>query len=531
MNSQIAAWMDASQWTSVLNYLKRNYGKMNLREDNILQRAAAEAPTIRPFLLFFSIDMTDGNGRTAVWCAAARGRADNLQALLENDANPNLADHQGRSPIFVAANPEVATLLTNFGADLQCTDNQGNTPLEYLAAHGRNAIAEQLRKLPAPQADAPQNNLAPFISAPPAPTPQPDKPEDYGSRFDTIHCTPKLLRDCLDSDETTLHGIIVDGERFHLSNRFLKSMATRLKVPYAVFSLFTPLEVIHRAAERNPEMSLRLTLDHAQNEALALVEDKGNVLPIAQVTDILRQDSRLQKLDYGDGVIEATLDLNDGWSIPGDSDYRVQLSCQIPVDGLAQPAINLATFRLVCSNGAVAQESSFHTKMEIKDNSGLHFSKLLRSFSNRSGMELLHQRLIDANQTKASVNELLEVDNLLHRNVSDRKNQILLREQLLTLGNNPCAQYGVTDLNNIAEKKRPLLPVDCSVADLLNFVSELGTHHRELLSKTEPLATYHGRMLAKSFDLEDMYRNTVPARRFHLDNIDFEATRAQPAVQ
>ena len=161
------------------------------------------------------------------------------------------------------------------------------------------------------------------------------------------------------------------------------------------------------------------------------------------------------------------------------------------------------------------------SKMEIKDNSGMHFHRLLQSFSNRNGVEMLHQRLLDANSTKASVAELLEVDSMLRRLVSDRHNQMLLREQLLALGDNPCARYGVTDLANIGEKKRNLLPVGCSVADLLNFASELGTHHRNLLRETGPLNAYHGRMLAKSFDLEDMYKNTVRARDFHLNRLQF----------
>ena len=77
------------------------------------------------------------------------------------------------------------------------------------------------------------------------------------------------------------------------------------------------------------------------------------------------------------------------------------------------------------------------------------------------------------------------------------------------------------DLSNIGEKKRSLLPVGCSVADLLNFTSELGTHHRNLLRDTGPLNAFHGRMLAKSFDLEDMYKNSVRARDFHLKRVHF----------
>ena len=345
--------------------------------------------------------------------------------------------------------------------------------------------------------------------------------DEFTNRFEPVSVSPRELVDRLDADSKSLKGIVVDGESYAVSSRFLKSLATRMKVPYTVFNLFTPLEVLDRSAERFPDMAMRMTLDRSKKVALGLVEDKGNTLPIDSVVSYLRQDPRTQSIDYTEGVLRATLDLKDGWEIPGDSEYKVQLSCQIPVDGMGQPEINLATYRLICSNGAVAEESAFRSKMEIKDNSGIHFNRLLQSFSNRNGVEMLHQRLLDANSTKASVAELLEVDSMLRRLVSDRHNQMLLREQLLDLGDNPCARYGVTDLSNIGEKKRSLLPVGCSVADLLNFTSELGTHHRNLVRDTGPLNAFHGRMLAKSFDLEDMYKNSVQARDFHLNRIHF----------
>ena len=44
----------------------------------------------------------------------------------------------------------------------------------------------------------------------------------------------------------------IEGEQYKPSQRFLKGMAQRMKVPLSVFELFTPLEVIRRAAERVP---------------------------------------------------------------------------------------------------------------------------------------------------------------------------------------------------------------------------------------------------------------------------------------
>lgn len=508
----VSTLIEQENWNELLDYICLHHDKMNLRIGNILHRVAEAAPDVRPFISYFPIDMTDEHGRTATWWAAFRGKADNLRALLEAGAEPNLADHRGLTPMFVAANPDIISILQEFGGQFNVFNNEGTSLIDYIESNGRQDVAYAIRKM------MEKNLIAPISDS---------ENDEFIDRFEPIPISPRELVNRLDADDNSLKGIIVDGERYSISPRFIKGLAARMRVPCTIFTLFTPLEVINRSAEHQPDMPLRVTLDRQKKVALGLSEDKGNFLPINSIVGYLRQDSRTQSIFYNEGILQANLDMKEGWDIPGDSKYEVQLNCQIPVDGMAQPEINLATMRLICSNGAVAEESAFRSKIEIKDNSGMHFYRLLQSFSNRSGMEMLHQRILYANGTKASVAELMEVDNLLRRVVSDRHNQMLLREQLLDLGDNPCARYGVTDLSTINPKKRCMLPVGCSVADLLNFVSELGTHHRNLLRDTAPLNVFHGHILAKSFDLEDMYRNTVRARDFHLNRIQFAETASR----
>ena len=93
--------------------------------------------------------------------------------LIENRADVNLTDNQGQTPLhYAAANDYIAMakLLTNFsknillklikgyhwiksckiqplienGADVNLTDNQGQTPLHYAAANGHIAMAQLL---------------------------------------------------------------------------------------------------------------------------------------------------------------------------------------------------------------------------------------------------------------------------------------------------------------------------------------------------------------------------------------------------
>ena len=354
-----------------------------------------------------------------------------------------------------------------------------------------------------------------------------EKPEEsarsmsFQERFETIRVTPQSVADSVIDDGGVFKGMFVDGERYSPSQRFLKGLAQRMKVPLGVFELFTPLEVIRRAAERAPDLSLRLTVDRVEHRALALVEDKGVPLPAGNIEIIMREDPRLLHFSYNDGVITGRFDLGEAWDIPGDSKYGVHINTEVPVDGMGTPAATLATWRQVCSNGAVAEAPMFRTKMEVKDNGGEHFRRLLKSFSNPRGIELLHERLVAANGTKASVDEVFQAESFIRRQIRDSRHQMLLCERLQDVAENPCVRYGVTDLGAIGERRRGLLPTGASVADVMNFVSELNTHHGMLLRNQNAANGLIGEFFARSFDLEEMYPHTRAADQYYLRDIDF----------
>ena len=348
-----------------------------------------------------------------------------------------------------------------------------------------------------------------------------ERPMPFRERFETVRITPQKVADSVVEENGRFKALSIEGEEYKPSQRFLKGMAQRMKVPLSVFELFTPLEVIRRAAERVPDLQLRLTVDREKRQALALIEDKGVPMPAGNIEIIMKEDRRLQDFDYHDGVITGRFDLGEAWDIQGDSKYGVHISTEVPVDGMGTPEATLATWRQVCSNGAVAEAPMFRTKMEVKDNSGEHFRRLLRSFSNPRGVELLHERLIAANGTKASVDEVFQAESFIRRQVRDARHQMLLCERLQEVADNPCVRYGVTDLGAIGERRRGLLPTGASVADVMNFVSELNTHHGELLKNRTAADGLLGDFYARSYDLEEMYPHAHSASNFYLNNIDF----------
>ncbi len=340
-------------------------------------------------------------------------------------------------------------------------------------------------------------------------------------RFEPVPITPRQMVEALDCDETKIKSLVIDNSAYKLSDRFYKTLAGELGIPYGVFGFFTPLEVMERAAAKVPDLQLRVTVDTEGRQALGLTQNKGLPMPINYIENVLHNDKRLTGVEYSDGVLSAMLDLDDPWDVPNDSTYGMRVRCRVPVDGVGMPDMSLATWRQVCSNGAVAETSLFRTKMEIKDNSGEHFRRLLASFSNPSGVEMLQERMCNAAETKASVGEVVLLEGLIRRSVANARNQMLLRERLNDVADNPCVRYGVTDLANIGQKKRPLLPVGCSVADLLNFASELGTHHSDLLKSDSTLQSFSGTLLSKGFDLEGLYPHTARTSSFYLNGINF----------
>ena len=341
------------------------------------------------------------------------------------------------------------------------------------------------------------------------------------NRFEPVPITPRQMVEALDCDETKIKSLVIDNSAYKLSDRFYKTLAGELGIPYGVFGFFTPLEVMERAAAKVPDLQLRVTVDTEGRQALGLTQNKGLPMPINYIENVLHNDKRLTGVEYSDGVLSAMLDLDDPWDVPNDSTYGMRVRCRVPVDGVGMPDMSLATWRQVCSNGAVAETSLFRTKMEIKDNSGEHFRRLLASFSNPSGVEMLQERMCNAAETKASVGEVVLLEGLIRRSVANARNQMLLRERLNDVADNPCVRYGVTDLANIGQKKRPLLPVGCSVADLLNFASELGTHHSDLLKSDSTLQSFSGTLLSKGFDLEGLYPHTARTNSFYLNGINF----------
>ena len=80
------------------------------------------------------------------------------------------------------------------------------------------------------------------------------RPMPFRDRFRTLPITPRRVAEAVVEENGSFAGIEVDGVQFKPSIRFLKGLALRMKVSLSVFELFTPLEVVRRAAKRAPDL-------------------------------------------------------------------------------------------------------------------------------------------------------------------------------------------------------------------------------------------------------------------------------------
>lgn len=75
--------------------------------------------------------------------AASSGSAGCVRVLLRHGANPNERDAKGKTPLFQARTAEVVRLLSEAGADLAATDQQGMDALQTLLLELRSPLEEQ----------------------------------------------------------------------------------------------------------------------------------------------------------------------------------------------------------------------------------------------------------------------------------------------------------------------------------------------------------------------------------------------------
>jgi len=319
--------------------------------------------------------------------------------------------------------------------------------------------------------------------------------------------------------EGKLAGIRIGNDAYFVHRRFINTMMSIFGFAESLFQYFSPEELFARIIERKKDVPLRICIDQKLKQLNGVSDVKKETLPLPNVCNIVREDPRVTDIVYDPKTtaMEAIFKLDDEWENPRDSRYRNQFHFTYPVDHCNTPTIALGLVRVICSNGLVARKRCFETDLVIENQHGRHLRQLLRSFNNRNGFDALKERLLVAQNTKASVNELLGVANMFKKNIKD---PLPFLDRLNETAGNPEHRYGQSRLENIRSRHRRELPTDASVLDLVNILTEVSTHF--MTEKRSMLDGYAVNMLAGEFDLEELAENRRSAQNYYFRGLPHE---------
>ncbi|HTN75039.1 MAG TPA: DUF932 domain-containing protein [Pirellulaceae bacterium] len=304
----------------------------------------------------------------------------------------------------------------------------------------------------------------------------------------------------------TVTQLEVAGEPVKPTQRFWKSFFARFGVTDNVFRYFSPDEVFERVSERARNDEVRYCLERdPQGDAklLAVSNPKRPIIREAEVNELVERHAG-DDISYESGVITSTHTPRSGeqtFQVGGD-DFQHRFVLETPIDGFSQPRIFVSFLRLLCANGAIGYSRAFRSDISLGSDLAHCIGRALETFDNGDGYAALRQRFTSAQHSWASVHECLRFYKVLVRLHHQRtllKSEVLLDFYRLT--GNLHETYGLANLDALSVKRQRVLPAKCRVYDLLNFASELATHHATATSQ-RTLQAFIGGLIADEYDLE-----------------------------
>lgn len=333
--------------------------------------------------------------------------------------------------------------------------------------------------------------------------------------------------------------LLLHGRPVRTSKRFWHSLQMRFAFTANVFKYFTPTEVFRRISDKAPDDQLRWCLEHdaahATPQLLAVSNPKAGVIEHDEL-DLLLKRHRAKDTGYHDGVVRSYHAPRHAtpFTISGDG-FEAQYVIETPIDGFGKPSVYLALLRQICSNGAVAMTPAFRSELNVgRGGASASFAlvRALEGFNNEEGFLALRQRFEAATKSWASVYEATRLGRMLVAMLGGR--ELPTRLGVRAKGGDGAAEftgsvlssfhkltgdltgiYGLANMDALSAKRQRTLPTGCRVYDLLNFASELATHHANPAGGRR-LQGFIGELVSNEFDLENTAEQFADWRDFFL---------------
>ena len=290
------------------------------------------------------------------------------------------------------------------------------------------------------------------------------------------------------------------------TDRFWTSLFRRCGFTDGVFRYFSAEEVFARITDRDRGSGLRFAVEggpQRRDRLLAVTSPRAPMLTKDDAVAVVRANGG-EHMRYIDGCLYSTHVPADG---PGPfklgpDRFEQRFSLEVPLDGFGPPAIHVMLLRLICKNGAVGMQRALRSEVRIGDRPDHALDRALSSFGNADGFSAMRQRFESSQRSWASLEEVRSLESILsHAGWGLGEHAPDRRTSWNRMTGDLHGIYGVTALEGISPKRRRLLPARCRVYDLLNFASEVSTHHAPP-GLARKLDGWIGTAIVDEFDLE-----------------------------
>jgi len=313
------------------------------------------------------------------------------------------------------------------------------------------------------------------------------------------------IRD-LKTNQTQVQSIQLFGQEMQPTRRFWKSMFMRFGFSQSIFRYFDYGEVFERISEKSANDRVRYCVEQGPNgntRLLSVSNPKRPMITHESARDLLESYGG-SDIRYSEGVLTSTHRPRRGdcdFEIQGDR-FKHRFVMETPIDGFSQPRIFLSFLRLLCSNGAIGYSRAFRSDVSLGKDIGHCISRALESYDNDEGYAGLRQRFSSSQTSWASLNECNQLYKLLFKLEKGRcLNEPKTLDDFHRMTGHLNHVYGLTNLDALSEKRLRVLPAKCRVYDLINFASEVATHHADERG-SQTIQAHIGSLISDEYDME-----------------------------
>jgi hypothetical protein len=318
--------------------------------------------------------------------------------------------------------------------------------------------------------------------------------------------------------------VVLNDEAVQPTNRFWNSLHLRFGFTSNIFRYFSHAEVFQRISDTAPNDHIRWCVERSSsgvNRLLAVTNPSAALMAYEDLLELLHRYD-ITDVRYSDGIVRSrhAPRWSDTFHIGGDG-FQNKFVLDTPIDGFGRPSVYLSLLRLVCSNGAVGYSPAFRSELSVgRGDDGVLFAltRVLDGFNNEEGFAALRQRFEAATRSWASVYEVNRLYKLLarlhnrgeiksgaavpaHGEDGATRSSSSLFHAFHEMTGDLSRIYGLANLDALSVKRQRTLPTACRVYDVLNFASEVATHHATEMGNRQVQA-FLGDLLSSEYDLE-----------------------------